>query len=159
MSANAEVAVRVAAAEDICPLVLLMEEFYAESGYPLDAQWATSSFTALLSQPDRGRAWLAHSRGQPIGHVVLSVRHTMEHGGLSGYVDDLFVRPSFRRRGVARALLDELFQDCRARGCRSVQVEVASANQAALEVYARFGLAPHRDGRLLLAGTLSDAHT
>ena len=34
----------------------------------------------------------------------------MEHGGLSGYVDDLFVRPSFRRRGVASGLLRESFR-------------------------------------------------
>ena len=157
MSTSTEVAVRAATAEDIGPLVLLMEEFYAESGYQLDTRWAASSFTDLLSQPDWGRTWLAHSRGQPIGHAVLSVRYTMEHGGLSGYVDDLFVRPSFRRRGAAPALLDELFKDCRARGCRSVQVEVASANAAALEVYAKFGRVPHQDARLLLAGTLSDA--
>jgi len=157
MSTSPGIAVRVATANDIGSLVLLMGEFYAESGYPLEADWATSSFAALLSRPDWGRTWLAHRREQPIGYVVLSVRYTMEHGGLSGYVDDLFVRPSFRRRGVARALLDELLEDCRARGCRSVQVEVASANAAALGVYAKFGLVPLRDGRLLVAGTLSDA--
>ena len=61
MSTSTEVAVRVATAEDIGPLVLLMEEFYAESGYRLDARWATSSFTALLSRLDWGRTWVAHS--------------------------------------------------------------------------------------------------
>jgi len=150
------VAVRVATVEDIGPLVVLMGEFYAEAGYPLDAWWATSSFATLLSKPDWGRAWLADLNGQPVGHAVLSVRYTMEHGGLGGHVDDLFVRPSFRRQGVARALLDELFEDCRARGCRSVHVEVGSANVAALRVYAEFGLVPHQDGGLLLAGVLSD---
>src|SRR6476620_11288783 len=109
MNTSTDVAVRVAAAEDAGPLVRLMEEFYAESGYPLDASCATASFATLLSKPDWGRIWLAHAREQPVGHAVLSVRYTMEHGGLSGYVDDLFVRPSFRRRGVAHALLHELF--------------------------------------------------
>lgn len=156
MSTSPEVAVRVATAEDIGSLVLLMEEFYAESGYQLDTRWATSSFATLLSKPNWGGAWLALSGGQPIGHAVLSVRYTMEYGGLSGYVDDLFVRPSFRRRGVAHALLDALFADCGVRGCRSVQVEVGGENAAALGVYAKFGLAPHQDGRLLLAGGLSD---
>jgi len=159
MSASPDVAVRVATPEDAGPLVRLMEEFYAESGYPLDASWATASFAILLSKPDWGRIWLAHARERPIGHAVLSVRYTMEHGGLSGYVDDLFVRPAFRRRGVAHALLHELFRDCHARGCRSVQVEVGSANTAALGVYANFGLIPHQDGRVLLASALLDART
>jgi len=154
---STEVAVRAAMAEDVTSLVLLMQEFYAESGYQLDSQWATTSFVALLSEPDWGCIWLAHSGGQPIGHLVLSVRYTMEHGGLSGYVDDLFVRPSFRRKGVAHALLHALFEDCHARGCRSVQVEVDSANAAALGLYAKFGLIPHDDGRLLLAVALPDA--
>lgn len=154
MSVSKEVAVRVATAGDIDPLVSLMVEFYAESGYQLDTQWAASSFAALCSMPQWGRAWLADSCGQPVGHAVLTVRYTMEHGGLSGYIDDLFVRPSYRRRGVASALLGELFHDCRARGCKSVQVEVGGANAAARGVYAKFGLNPHQDGRLLLAGAL-----
>ncbi len=157
MSTNNELAVRVATADDIGPLVHLMDEFYAESGYQLDAQWAASSFAALCSRPDWGRAWLADSDGMPVGHAVLTVRYTMEHGGLSGYVDDLFVRPSFRRRGVASGLLREVFQDCRARGCKAVQVEVGGANVAARAVYAKFGLKPLQDGRLLLAGSLQDA--
>ena len=157
MSTNHDLAVRVATADDIGPLVRLMDEFYAESGYPLDAQWATASFAALCSMPDWGRAWLAYSDGKPVGHAVLTVRYTMGHGGLSGYVDDLFVQPSFRRRGVASALLREVFQDCRTRACKAVQVEVGAANVAALAVYARFGLKPLQDGRLLLAGALQDA--
>jgi len=79
----------------------------------------------------------------------------MEHGGLSGHVDDLFVRPACRRRGVARALLGELFAECRTRGCLSVQVEAAQDNAAALGLYAHFGLVPHGDGRLLLAGPVA----
>jgi ribosomal protein S18 acetylase RimI-like enzyme len=157
MSTSPEIAVRAARADDVSALVLLMEEFYAESGYPLDAQWAASAFSALLSRPDWGRTWIAHSGGRAVGHVVQSVRYTMEHGGLSAYVDDLFVKPAFRRMGVARALLDRLFDDSRARGCRSVQVEAGKANTAALALYAKFGLVPHQDDRLLLAVALTNA--
>lgn len=152
MSTSTDVAVGVATADDVGSLVRLMEEFYAESGFPLEAPWAASSFATLLSMPEWGRIWLASFRGEPAGHIVLTVRYTMEHGSLSGYVDDLFVRRSLRRRGIAGALLDELFKDCRARGCKSVQVEVGSANTAALGAYGKYGLTPHDDGRLLLAG-------
>jgi diamine N-acetyltransferase len=128
-----------------------MQEFYAESGYDLDLQWAESSFRFLSSNPMLGRVWLAHSNGMPIGHAVLTVRYTMEHGGLGGYVDDLFVQPAFRRRGVAQALLGELFDECRERECKSIQVEVGVANVAARGLYTKFGLAAHIDGRLLMS--------
>ena len=59
---------------------------------------------------------------------------------------------AFRRRGVARALLEELFKECRVRDCKSVQVEVGQGNAAARRLYARFGLVPHQDDRILLSG-------
>ncbi|HEU5297838.1 MAG TPA: GNAT family N-acetyltransferase [Burkholderiaceae bacterium] len=134
-----------------------MHEFYAESGYSLDRQWAASSFLELLTQPSIGCTWLAYREAEPVGHAVLILRYTMEHGGMGGYVDDLFVRARFRRHGAARAMLGELFAECGARGCRSVQVEAGRDNTAALRLYAEFGLVPHEDGRVLLAVPLGDA--
>lgn len=148
MSSDVQFEVRPALQADVGDLVELMHEFYAESGYPLDRPWARSSLLALLTRPELGGTWLARSGGDAIGHVVLAVRHAMEHGGLSGYVDDLFVRPAWRRYGIGRTLLDELFHDCRARGCRAVQVEVGAGNAPALGLYAALGLRPHEDGRV-----------
>jgi ribosomal protein S18 acetylase RimI-like enzyme len=149
--------VRLAEAGDVGSLVDLMHEFYAESGYSLDRPWAASSFLSLLGDPSLGCCWLACRGSEPVGHAVLTLRYTMEHGGMGGYVDDLFVRPRFRRRGAARAMLAELFAECRARGCRSVQVEAGRDNAAALRLYAEFGLVAHEDGRVLLVGPLGNA--
>jgi ribosomal protein S18 acetylase RimI-like enzyme len=62
-------------------------------------------------------------------------------GGL-GYIDDLFVKQDYRRRGVARAGLDVLLEDCRRRGCRAIHVEVAPDNVAAIALYRSSGWAP-----------------
>jgi ribosomal protein S18 acetylase RimI-like enzyme len=145
--------VRRATAEDVPTLVSLMQGFYAEAGFPLDEQWASSSFQALLSDSALGAVWLASSDTQAVGHAVLTFRYTMEHGGLSGYIDDLFVRPALRRSGVGRRLLDNVFAECRSRGCRSTQVEVGAGNAPALALYASFGLAPSRDDRVPLSAT------
>ena len=78
----------------------------------------------------------------------------MEHGAQSGYIDDLFVKPEFRRQHIARALICELFDECRRRNCKSIYVEVGNQNAAALNFYRQFGLAPFQDGRELLRGML-----
>src|SRR5690242_12704955 len=117
-SSRAEPLVRRATPADVGALVQLMHEFYAESGYPLDRQWAASSFLQLLSEPSLGCSWLVYREAEPVGHAVLTLRYTMEHGGLGGYVDDLFVRARCRRLGAARAILGALFAECHARGCR-----------------------------------------
>ncbi len=108
----------------------------------------------LLRDSSRGAVWLLEVDGAPAGHVVLSVRFAMEFGGLLGYIDDLFVKQDHRRRGVARAGLAVLLDECRRRGCRAIHVEVAPDNVAANALYRSCGLAPGSDERLQLTAVL-----
>jgi len=146
-----------ATTDDIESLLSLMHDFYAESGFALDRTTTAHALRTLLSDPSLGLIWLAHSNKFPVGHAVLTVRFTMEHEGLSGYIDDLYVRPQYRRGGVGRCLLNEVFAECRRRGYRSLQVEVGQSNVAALSLYERFGLHAATDGRVLASGSLAGA--
>lgn len=132
---------------DVPALVDLMEAFYSEAGFPLDRSWATAAFEALLACESRGAVWLAIDDGSPVGHVVLTVRFSMEYGGLDAFIDDLFVQPGHRRAGVAAAALATLFDECRRRGVRAVHVEVGEDNIPAQRLYERFGLVPRTDRR------------
>ncbi len=145
--------VRRARLEDVPALVALMEEFYAEADYPLDRDWAAASCARLLGDESLGAAWIAF-HGGPAGYVVLTVRHSMEYGGLDGWVDDLFVRPAFRRHGLARAALEALLAECERRGVLALHVEVGRENDAARPLYERFGLAPREDDRVTLTRRL-----
>jgi len=132
---------------DIPALVELMSQFYAESSYALDRAWAAASFAQLLEDEPRGAVWIARCGTDPAGHVVLALRHSMEFGGLAGVVDDLFVRPQFRRNGVGSALLSALFDACRKLHVAAVHVEVAPGNVAASALYQAFGLRGHSTER------------
>jgi ribosomal protein S18 acetylase RimI-like enzyme len=148
------IVVRRATQSDVGALVELMREFYAEASYPLDQEWAQAAFSPLLTHSELGCVWLAECGGVAAGHAVLTLRYTMEHGALSGHIDDLFVKSEFRRRRIACALLSELFDECKRRGCKSIYVEVGDRNVAAIELYRRFGLEPFQDGRVLFQGAL-----
>lgn len=149
--------VRRAARSDIGTLVELMREFYAESSYSLDERWAENAFSRLLEHSELGCVWLAECDEVAAGHAVLTLRYTMEHGALSGHIDDLFVRPEFRRQRIGRALLSELLDECRQRSCKSIYVEVGDRNVPAIELYRRFGIGPFQDGRVLFHGALVPA--
>ena len=146
-----------ATTDDIASLLSLMHDFYAESGFAVNRASAGAALRALLSNFALGCIWLAYADKSPVGHVVLTVRFTMEHEGLSGYIDDLYVRPQYRRGGVGRHLLTELVVECRRRGCKSLQVEVGHSNVAALSLYERFGLHATTDGRVLASGPVVEA--
>ena|SRR5687767_6890896 len=134
---------------DIPALVELMGEFHAESSYALDREWAAASFAQLLRDEARGAVWIARRGTEAAGHVVLTLKHSMEFGGLAGVIDDLFVRPEFRRQGVGSALLSALFDACRKFRVAAVHVEVGPGNVAALALYRALGLRGHTDRQTL----------
>jgi len=144
-----DIHVRDASSTDLGILISLMKEFYAEANYELDIQSALQSFMSLFRDPNYGRVWIVSIGETPIGHAVLAVRFTMEHGGVSGYVDDLFVVKEFRRHGAAHAMLIELEKECRKRNCRALIVEVGRDNTAGLKTYEKLGMRLIDDGRVL----------
>lgn len=126
----------------------------AEASHALDKSIATGAFERLLREPQLGGIWLSRAANEVAGYIVLSIRFTMEYGAPSGYVDDLYDVPKFRRKGCARALMQRLVDESRDRGCHSVQVEVGQDNVAALALYREFGLEVLRDGRVVAAGRI-----
>lgn len=58
------------------------------------------------------------------------------------YLEDLFVRPAARGKGLGLALLRELARLARERGCGRVEWAVLDWNTPAIEFYRRAGAAP-----------------
>jgi ribosomal-protein-alanine N-acetyltransferase len=55
------------------------------------------------------------------------------------HINNLAVAPDFRRAGVATALLERVLSDARSLGTASATLEVRRSNEAARELYQRFG--------------------
>jgi GNAT superfamily N-acetyltransferase len=152
-----DLAVRAARPDDVPTLVALMGEFYAESGYPLPEGAAARAFATLIADPTLGHVWLLAAGGAPAGYLAMTVGFSMEYGGLRGFVDDLFVRPTARGLGLAAAALDEARRVCEARGVRALCVEVGADDARAHRVYARAGFAD-TERRLLTRALAEPVH-
>ena len=150
--------IRNATFDDIPILVDLMQEFYAGANYPLDRNWAAASFSALLQDDALGAAWLIFHDSKPVGYVVLTIKFSMEYGGFDAFIDDLFIRQAYRRRGLGRAALRALFDECERRKVLAVHVEVGHDNIAAKELYRDYGLEPYSDGRQMLTVRLDNGY-
>jgi len=59
------------------------------------------------------------------------------------YLEDLYVRPAFRGRGIGSALLRELERGARERGCGRLECAVLDWNQPAIDFYLDFGASPN----------------
>ena len=148
---------REAVAEDVATLVELMAEFYAESDYVLDRVQAASAFAALLSNRGLGRVWLVEQAGAHVGYAVVTFVFGMEYGGHMAFVDDFFVRPTFRDSGLGTAALAAARDACSLLGLRAMSVEVAGDNDPALAVYRRAGF-EMTDRRLMVLALAAPTH-
>ena len=66
--------------------------------------------------------------------------------GVAGvYLEDLFVRPGFRRRGLARGLLAALAKECVEAGYTRLSWAVLNWNVDAIALYDGVGAEPQRE--------------
>ncbi|MEW6739662.1 MAG: ribosomal protein S18-alanine N-acetyltransferase [Nitrospirota bacterium] len=94
--------------------------------------WSETSFRSeIYSRYSVTR--VAELNGVVVGYIC--VKHVADECHLL----DLAVHPDYRRRGIARALLDDVIQELRIEGCRFFYLEVRSSNYAARKLYEKFG--------------------
>jgi ribosomal protein S18 acetylase RimI-like enzyme len=85
------------------------------------------------------------------GGVVLIARQDREAAGAVAYrmvepgvceMKRLYVRPAFRARGLGRELAEELIEDARAQGFRTMLLDTLASMRSARTLYAALGFAP-----------------
>jgi ribosomal protein S18 acetylase RimI-like enzyme len=128
--------IRMATPSDIDMLIPLMRGYYRDDGLDFDEQSARMAMLRLLSEPQWGFVLLAEIEQVAVGYIVLCQSFSLEFGGNDGYLDELFVDPDFRGRGVAQRLVDALEVQALERGLVAVHLEVDRDNEVAQQLYA-----------------------
>ena len=84
------------------------------------------------------RALIAEWQGQPAGYAFyFGFYSTWRGAGL--YLEDLFVRPEFRGRGIGGALLARVAHAAKQEDRRFLKWEVLNWNQPAIDIYKAMG--------------------
>jgi len=113
----------------------------------------------IVATEDGLRKWLFGER--PVAEVVLAYVDTVVVGfalffhnfstflGRPGlYLEDLFVKPEWRGRGIGQRLLTHLAAIAVERGCGRMEWTVLDWNEAALRFYERMGARVMREWKL-----------
>jgi ribosomal protein S18 acetylase RimI-like enzyme len=140
---------RPAGERDLDALVNLQAAFHVDEGIPADPPAFRCAIGGLLRDGSLGRAWLIEEGGAAVGYLVLTFGYSIEHGGHDAYVDELYLEPGHRGRGLGTEALRLAEDTCRQVGIRVLLLEVADANERAAGLYRRAGF---RDrGRRLMS--------
>jgi ribosomal protein S18 acetylase RimI-like enzyme len=130
------VTIRRATEADEAVLRELWEEFEREVPEPpeLDAESWEDEWSDTLEDIQGGGVFLAETGAVPVG--VARIEPPSQG---AAHIQLVYVRDGARRRGVTKALLRECVADAKARGARTITLEVLSTNDTALAVWRRLG--------------------
>lgn len=84
-------------------------------------------------------ALIATSDGEPAGFALYFHNYSTFLARRGLYLEDVYVKPVFRRRGIGRALLVKLAQIALARGCGRFEWSVLDWNEPAIHFYEGLG--------------------
>jgi GNAT superfamily N-acetyltransferase len=82
---------------------------------------------------------IAEWNGEPVGFALYFFNFSTFVGRPGLYLEDLFVRPAQRARGIGRALLRALARVAEARNCGRMEWAVLDWNEPALRFYQSLG--------------------
>ncbi|ORW07460.1 GNAT family N-acetyltransferase [Mycobacterium kyorinense] len=97
---------------------------------------------ALFDEPTTLRGHVAEVDGEVAATALWFLNFSTWDGVAGIYLEDLYVRPEFRRRGLARALLSALARECLERGYSRLSWAVLNWNTAAIALYDSIGGRP-----------------
>lgn len=136
--------------EHLDKLLSLVEAFHTEAGIKSTAKMRRAGIAPLLDGVPHGCAYLIGPPRAPIGYIVITFGWSVEFGGLDGIIDELFIRPGVRGRGIASEALTALPRALAGAGLRAMHLEVDRDNAAAIKLYRRAGFTP-RDAYMFMS--------
>jgi GNAT superfamily N-acetyltransferase len=94
---------------------------------------------------------IAEHDGTPAGFALFFHNYSTFLGKPGLYLEDLFVRPAFRKLGIGRALLLALARLALERGCGRYEWSVLDWNTPSIEFYKALGAKPMTEWQLMRA--------
>jgi len=145
-----EYSVRTAKREDIdqiSDLILrlkkLNEEFDPLYTVRQEAPEVVRKYVSESLERDDVIMLVADSIGRVVGVIRAEIRSRVFYDPLmQGVITDLYVLPSYRRKGVGEALVSSLIKILKSRGIGLVSAEFPPMNKIAVEFYTNMGFKP-----------------
>lgn len=131
---------------DATAVVAMMEAFYAIDNYPIDAAIANNLFLEFTQNESLGRGWTIVLNGEVMGYFILTFVFSFEYKGRIAFLDELFISPLARGKGLGKHALDFMAAQARALSVKIVYLEIENHNQAARKLYLSKNFTIHNRG-------------
>jgi GNAT superfamily N-acetyltransferase len=130
--------------EDIDRLLPLVQDFYTFERLAYDERRQRSLISELIANQSFGRLVLFEQGSDLLGYMVLGFGFSLEFHGRDCLIDEFYVLPEHRSRGIGKAAVEFTFQTCRELGIKAVHLEADHVNVRGHEFYRRLGFKDHQ---------------
>ena len=141
---------RVASAEEDKVIIEMCLELYREdpSPKPVPKEHTQHTLAILRAEPSRGRPVVLDFDGQIAGYALLISFWSNEMGGEVCHIDELYVRPQFRSRGLGTKLVETLAAGSTSFWSKkpvAIELGVTPQNARARALYTKLGFLPQKN--------------
>jgi ribosomal protein S18 acetylase RimI-like enzyme len=140
---GSEIQVRRGEAVDAAGIARLLHDFNTEYDEPTPAvAWLTSTVARLLAA---GEIVVLLAGEGPDGLALFRLRPALWSEGSEAYLQELYVVPGLRGRGIGRALLEATMDAAREAGAAGIDLNTGATDTAARALYESAGFS-NREG-------------
>jgi GNAT superfamily N-acetyltransferase len=143
MTTGSSFSIRSAQSEDVATVLDLIKGLadYEKLAPEVVATEETLRAT-LFGEHRYAEVLLAEEGGGCVGFALFFHNYSTFLGAPGIYLEDLFVKPAARGRGIGKGLMEAVAGLAVARNCGRMEWSVLNWNQPAIEFYERFGAGP-----------------
>ena len=134
---------RLATPDDIDRLLPLMRAFYTFEHLPYDENRLRRLLSDLIADQRLGRLILFELADELVGYIVLGFGFSLEFHGRDCFIDEFYVQPAHRSKGIGQAAVDFVMALSRDLGIKAVHLEADHFNERGHEFYKRLGFKDH----------------
>lgn len=110
--------------------------FYRDSSEEITEENIQKTIKRAISNPKQLQIYIFKHKGNTVGYAILPSFWSNEYGGLVLMIDELYIVPEHRSKGIATYFIHEISQT---EGYVQLNLEVLLKNTSAFKLYKRLG--------------------
>lgn len=144
-------AIRKITSEDRDFFIAASKAFYASAAVAHDvpASYHLTTFEELMNSEVYQSGYILEVDGVSAGYALVSKTFSREAGGTVWWLEELYILPEYRGKGLGRSYFDFIEKAAAENGVRRLRLEVEPDNTRAAKLYSALGYKPLNYSQML----------